>query len=97
MTVSRQKNKKVRKLIIIFSFALLIFTLGNVFIYNKIVNLQHLIAIQTKKLENLKLTDAELKNQLYEILDLKSLSDLAKSSGMIKINNESVSFYNVSN
>lgn len=97
MTVSKQKSKKVKKIIIVFSFALIIFTLSNIFIYNKIVNFQHLVAAQTKSLEDLKLADANLKNQLYEILDLKNLSGLAKSLGMVKVNNESVSFYSISN
>ncbi len=104
MTIAKPKNKKIRKLIIIASFTLIIFTLSNVFVYNKIVNLQHLIAVQTKDLENFKLADADLKNKLYQILDLKNLGELAKDLGMIKINNpefleinESVSFYNINN
>ncbi len=104
MTIARNKNKKIRKWIIIAGFALIIFTLSNVFVYNKIVNLQHLITIQTKDLEGLKLADADLKNKLYQILDLKNLSELAKDLGMIKIKNpefleinESVSFYNTNN
>ena len=97
MTVSKQKNKNVRKIIIIFSFALVIFTLGNIFIYNKIVNFQHLTTTQTKSLEGMKLANADLKNQLYKILDLKNLNSVAKSLGMVKVNNESVSFYNINN
>ena len=79
----------------------MIFALGNIFFYNKVVNLLYLISTEGEEVQNLQTSNAELKNQLYQITDPQKLQALAQERGLIKIKNpdylevnESVSLYN---
>ena len=72
---------------ILIIFFILILAVGNILFYANTVNLQQTINHQTGKEQELELTNAELKNKLYQLLDLQNLSVLAKERGLIKIKN----------
>lgn len=73
---------------LIFTITGLFVAIGNgIFLYNKIVNLQHLRVTEMKSFETEKLANVDLKNKLYQLTDSKNLINLANQSGMIKINN----------
>ncbi len=104
MTLTRPKHRKLDLLIVISGLILLVVSLGNVFIYNKIVNLQHLLSNQEEKIQELRLANVETKDQLYKLLDTGNLAQFSQKEGLVKIRkpeyleiNDSISFYNTNN
>lgn len=86
---------------------LLIISLSNVFVYNKIVGLQHLLKNGEKNNQELRLVNIDLKDQLYKLLDTNNLGQLAKERGLVKVQkpqyleinstNDTISFRNFNN
>lgn len=64
---------------------MLIISLSNVFIYNKIVNLQHLLKNQEEENQELRLVNVDLKNQLYQLLDTNNLAQFSKEEGLVRV------------
>jgi len=88
MTYLQPKNHKNNSFFL--GLGLLLFialALANVFLYNQIVGLQHLINSQQKLLEELRLANADLKNQTYQKLEIGNLKEFIEERGLIKINN----------
>lgn len=59
--------------------------IGNIFIYNKTVDLKHAINEQEKIMEQTRAQNASLKNELYQALDASTLHVRAREQGFIKI------------
>lgn len=104
MTINRLKNKKLNSLIIFFGVFLLAISVGNVFVYNQTVNWQLLIKNKEKELRGIRFFNAELKNQIYKILDVKNITESLKARGLVKIKNpdylkidDAVSIRNINN
>lgn len=86
---------------------MLIISLSNVFVYNKIVGLQHLLKDGEKTNQELRLANIDLKGQLYKLLDTNNLSQLAKERGLVKVQkpeylevaetHDTISFHNFNN
>ncbi len=66
----------------LFSLLILILFVG-VSLYNENVDLKHRIASVEKSTENLRANNADLKNQLYRILDASHLSAAAVEFGLV--------------
>ena len=107
MTLKKSKYRKLNLLIIIVGLALLVVSLSNVFIYNKIVILQHRLKSNEKDLRELRVANVNLKNQLYKLLDIKNINQLSQKEGLIKVqkpqylevnlNNDTISFHHSNN
>jgi len=58
-----------------------------VFVYNKLVNLRHEIEDQNISLRNSEVLNAELKNNIYNIVDANSLETFAQERALVLDNN----------
>ncbi len=88
MTYIQPKTKTAKNswlIFIIFIFILL--AAANIFVYNRVVNLQHLIINQRQILNELRVANADLKNEIYQSLDLNNLNKVIEEWGLIKITN----------
>jgi hypothetical protein len=56
----------------------------SIFAYNKSVSLSYNLNIQRKSVEALQVENADLKNQLYAVLDFQNAAQLADRLGLIK-------------
>lgn len=54
-----------------------------VFLYNQLVNLRHEVKKQEADISRAEVTNAELKNNLYSIIDAKNLKSSANSQSLI--------------
>jgi len=66
--------------------ALIFGILLNIYLYNSIVSLRHVINESLTALENLEVSNADLKNDLYKTLEAKNLISLVGSFGLVKEN-----------
>lgn len=57
-------------------------TLG-IFLYNSTVDLKHRLEIQEKKLSELKVANAELKEKIFGITDMKNIQKMALEAGFV--------------
>lgn len=88
MTIINLKKTR-RSFISPFICAALILIVGgatlNILIYNKTVNVKHIIKQQEKIIEQARAENASVKNKLYQALDTSALQTLAREQGFIKI------------
>ena len=90
MTTIIKPNQNVHKInwfLIAIIFILLAIVFNGIFLYNKIVNLQHFNSTQNQLLEKEKLVNIDLKNQIYQLTDSKNLINLANQLNLLKVNN----------
>jgi hypothetical protein len=57
-----------------------------IYFYSESVNLKHSIFEDSKNLQALQVSNAELKNQLYQITDLTNLDSIIESGKLVKDN-----------
>ena len=88
MTYIQPKNKTASNSFLILAiFIFILLAVANIFIYNSVVRLQHLIISQQQTLSELRVANADIKNKIYQLLDLNNLSQVIKERGLIKITN----------
>lgn len=76
-----QPNKNKFRINLVFTSTILCLALTavlSIYIYNQNVNLKDLLSNQKKALEDLRVANAELKNNFYQLVDSKNLTALAK-------------------
>ena len=86
MTIIEPKNNKIR-LNFIYTLIIGLVLAGallSVFAYNQSVSLTHRLSETTKSIESLRVSNADLKNSLYAILDLQNIDQLADQLGLIQ-------------
>ena len=59
----------------------------SIYFYNLNVNLRYQIGLQEKALRQLETANGDLRNQLYQLLDSKSLSAVVEKLGLISDKN----------
>lgn len=86
MTFIEPNKNKFNISILTFLTVILILTgaLLSIFAYNQNVRLNHFLNSYQKEVEGLQVANANLKNQLYGILDLKNAEELARDLGLVK-------------
>lgn len=78
-------NKKGLTFTVMFLVIILgLFIGGDVFMYNAIVDLNHNINLAGDKINKMEVTNAELKNKMYGLLDPRLLENLATANGLVK-------------
>lgn len=93
MTIIRPNAyQEVKKLIAILSAILVGVLLFGVFLYLQTVNLRHDIADAHNSLEDMKVENADLKNDLYGMMDSNNLEKLAVERGLVKDKNPQWAF-----
>lgn len=65
-------------------FALIALACLNIYFYNEGVVLKHSISANSKNLQSLQVTNAELKSQLYATTDLSNMDAIAKNENLVK-------------
>lgn len=81
-----QPNKNNHKITFGISFLMIITitaAIWGIFLYNQLVNLRHEVKRQENNLRQAEVTNAELKNNLYSILDAKNLESLINNQSLI--------------
>lgn len=66
---------------------ILIIAILNIYFYNLNVNLKYQISVYEKSLQQLDVANAEIKNQLYLMLDSKNLSSLIQKYNLVSDKN----------
>lgn len=66
---------------------ILIITILNIYFYNLNVNLKYQISIHEKSLQQLDVANAEIRNQLYQMLDSENLISLIKKHNLVSDKN----------
>ncbi len=70
--------------LLLLALSLVGLVLCNIYIYNENVSLRHSISGGSKNLQELQVTNAELKNELYRITDISNLTNLVRINNLIK-------------
>ncbi|KKS82894.1 MAG: hypothetical protein UV58_C0004G0067 [Candidatus Wolfebacteria bacterium GW2011_GWC1_43_10] len=78
-----KKDLKTNFAISLLMMVLVIASVWGILIYNRLIGLRHDIASAKETLENYQVKNAELKNQLYQILDGVNEEALLASSGLV--------------
>ncbi|MDP3956622.1 MAG: hypothetical protein Q8P97_01345 [bacterium] len=79
------KNKKGLALgIVLFTVLLGVLIGGDVFMYNATVDLNYNINLAGEKINKMEVTNAELKNKMYDLLNSRALENLAAANGLTK-------------
>lgn len=81
-----EPNKSKLRINYIFCFLIIGIIAGiflNVYFYNQMVNLRYSLSLSQAELEKLQVSSAELKNQLYAVLDSNNLNELVKNTNLI--------------
>lgn len=81
--IQPNKTQNLIHLLFIFGTALVLIAAFYVFIYSKTVSLKHDIEKVEAQLNELRVQNAELKNDFYSALDSRKLEELAKEKGLI--------------
>ncbi len=90
--IQPSKYKELKKLIIILSFVLAIVLLVVVFIYLQTVSAEHALVDKKEVLENLKVENADLKNEYFALIDASNLEKFAEENGFIRDKNPQWAF-----
>lgn len=78
-----KNNHKTNFLISILMMVSVVMVVLGVFLYNQLVNLQHEVKKQENNLQQAEVQNAELKNNLYSIIDEKNLEQLINQQLLI--------------
>ena len=93
MTIIRpNKYKDIKRLCISLGVFLVGIILVWVFVYLQTVNLRHDLASAKQRLEEIKVENADLKGEYYNLVDADNLELLAKERGFIKDKNPQWAF-----
>lgn len=78
-----KNNHRTSFLISVLLVASISAALWGIFLYNQLVNLRHEVKSQENNLRQAEVTNAELKNNLYSIIDAKNLKSSTDSQSLI--------------
>jgi cell division protein FtsL len=78
----RRSHHKVNLFLILIGIVIIAAFWG-VYNYNQLVNLRHEIIKRSNDLERIEVSNAELKNSLYLLTDVKNLQKIASERGLI--------------
>lgn len=89
MTIIEPNKNKYKINSLFFTLVIVLVTLAtfNIYFYNRNVNLKHSINNYQKELQEQRVTNADYKNQFYQILDSEKIELLAKEKGLIQEKN----------
>lgn len=80
------KNKfRISFLLVGLVFAAAAAVIGNIYLYNGIVAAKHSLTAASKSLEQSQVINADLKNQLYKILDFDNLKKTAEKLSLVRV------------
>lgn len=81
------KNNYYYREILLIGSLLLVFTVISISLYNLNVNLKYKIASYEKAVKELEVTNADMRNQMNQILDPKNLSVFIEKNGLVSDKN----------
>ncbi len=90
--IQPNKNEDIRRLITLLTVGLVGVFLAIVFLYMQTVSLKHDLAKKHNTLETLKVENAELKNNFYNLVDVGNLEKLAGELGLVQDKNPQWAF-----
>ena len=90
--IQPNKNEDIRQLITLLTIGLVAVCLAVVFLYMQTVSLEHNLARKHNTLETLKVENAELKNNFYNLVDVGNLEKLAGELGLVQDKNPQWAF-----
>lgn len=83
--IEPNKNKfKLNLLILLVIGFIIAEAIFSIFAYNKSVSINHSLNENQKAVEEFQVLNADLKNELYSVLDLQNTDQLAAKLGLIK-------------
>lgn len=85
MTIIRpqKENYMIKYLIVGLASALVVVSIGGVFLYNKIVSTKHEITRYKTLVRGVEVKNAELKNNYYNFTNRENSSEIAKAAGLL--------------
>lgn len=81
--IEPNKNKYYASEFLFLGALLLVFAVLNIYFYNLNVSLKFQIGLQEKAAQKLEVVNADLRNDLYAVLDSKNLSELARNNNFV--------------
>ena len=85
--IEPNKNKYYANEILYLALFIIAGAVLSIYFYNLNVNLKYRISLQEKSLQKLEVLNADLRNQIYQVLDSKNLADFAKKQNLISDKN----------
>lgn len=81
--IEPNKNHRFFSKFLYLSVLLLILVIFNIYLYNANVSLKYNISLQEKAIQQLESSNADFRNQMYQILDPKNLIVVAQEEYLI--------------
>ena len=78
-----KNNHKKNFLVSILMMVSIVMAVGGIFIYNQLVSLRHEVKKQENNIQQAEVQNAELKNNLYSVLNEKNIESLINQQSLI--------------
>lgn len=85
--IEPNKNKYYAGEILYLTLFIVAGAILSIYFYNLNVNLKYRISLQEKSLQKLEVLNADLRNQLYQILDSKNLANFVQKQNLVSDKN----------
>lgn len=84
-----EPNKKyfLQSSLLYFAAVLLVLIVAGIYFYNLNVNLKYSVSLQEKEISKLETANADLRNEMYRILDVRNLTAVIKQRNLIQDKN----------
>ena len=82
----RKSRIKINYILLLLISSVVFGVLFNIYLYNQTVYLNYSLSEQQEILEDLRVTNAEFTNTLYQVLDFQDINSLADAMGLVKDN-----------
>ncbi|MBI4992154.1 MAG: hypothetical protein HZB99_02960 [Candidatus Harrisonbacteria bacterium] len=89
------KNRYYTNEFLYIAVLILMLAIFNIRFYNSNVSLKYKISLQEKVVQKLEVTNADLRNQLYQILDSRNLSSIVDKQNLVSDKNPDYMTHNM--
>ena len=85
--IEPNKSYFLQSSLLYFAAALLVLMVTGIYFYNLNVSLKYSVSMQEKEISRLETANADLRNEMYRILDLRNLSAVIQERNLVQDKN----------
>lgn len=85
--IEPNKSYFLQSSLLYFAGALLVLMVTGIYFYNLNVNLKYSVSMQEKEMRRLETANADMRNEMYRILDVRNLTAVIKERNLIQDRN----------